>query len=251
MTRWMKLDAFLCLFGCFSFSWLAHGEQDANIAAEKTRKWEISGGLGASLSQGNQDTMVGNISADAKRTWTDWELLLGASGEYGETENQKSAEKAKGAIQGNWVFSKRFYGFLLNDMERDALADVEYRFKAAPGMGCKAILTDTCRWNLELGPGYMREKLGDGTEDDIMNLRMFQRYELRIKEGLKVWESVEYLPSVKNFSDSLLHGEMGIETSLSQHFSLRFVLKDTYDSVPAEGRERNDLSLIGAILWKW
>jgi hypothetical protein len=68
-----------------------------------------------------------------------------------------------------------------------------------------------------------------------------------------VWETLEFLPEVDNLDNYIANAELGIEASLnkSDRLLLRTVLQDTYDSIPAPGRLKNDLKLIASIAYKF
>ena len=66
-------------------------------------------------------------------------------------------------------------------------------------------------------------------------------------KNAKLVQSLEYLPEAEDFDNYLLVGEIGVEAAMSDRLSLRVVLQSKYDNTPAEGKERNDLSLIAGI----
>jgi hypothetical protein len=64
---------------------------------------------------------------------------------------------------------------------------------------------------------------------------------------VRIWEWVEYLPQVEDFGNYILNAEIGVESSLSKALSLRVYVVDTYNSVPAPGRKKNDVKLVAAL----
>ena len=68
-----------------------------------------------------------------------------------------------------------------------------------------------------------------------------------------MWETAEWLPSLKNFSHYIVNAEVGVEADLSKDkkWALRTYLQDTYNSVPAPGRKNNDLKLVAAVAYKF
>ena len=58
---------------------------------------------------------------------------------------------------------------------------------------------------------------------------------------------MEWLPEFSDFSNYLLNAEVGIEADITAGISLRVLAKDSYDSEPAAGREKNDLSVIAGL----
>jgi hypothetical protein len=104
----------------------------------------------------------------------------------------------------------------------------------------------------EIGPGYIREQLGDETESFI-TLRMGEKFHYAISPVAKVWETIEFLPQVDNFNNYIINFETGIDAALTKdkNLSLRTVLRDSYNSFPAAGRLRNDLQVITGLAYKF
>ena len=68
---------------------------------------------------------------------------------------------------------------------------------------------------------------------------------------MKLWQSLEFLPAVEDFSDYVVNAEVGIDTSLTKKLSLRTFVQDSYDSTPAAGRKKNDVKLVVGIAYKF
>lgn len=84
-----------------------------------------------------------------------------------------------------------------------------------------------------------------------MTLRLAERFDHKLNDRAKIWQSVEILPQVDNFSNYIVNAELGVETSLTKRLSLRTYIQDTYDNEPAPGREKNDLKLVAAMAYKF
>ena len=67
------------------------------------------------------------------------------------------------------------------------------------------------------------------------------------------FRSAEWLPQVDKFKNYIINAEIGIESDLrtDKKLSLRTYLQDTYNSVPATGRKKNDVKLVAAIAYKF
>jgi len=83
--------------------------------------------------------------------------------------------------------------------------------------------------------------------DDYLALRFAERYSCQALKNAKLVQSLEYVPEAEDFDNYLLVGEIGVEAAMSDRLSLRVVLQDKYDNTPAEGKERNDFSLIAGV----
>jgi putative salt-induced outer membrane protein len=217
---------------------------------EKKPGWDTSAALGFTLTRGNSDTLLftGNIVTGKK--WDQNELSFGADATYGENDGNKNAESLHGFGQYNWLFTDRAYGYARLEGLHDAVADVEYRITLSPGAGYYFIKTDASKLSGEVGPGFIYEKQGGNTRG-YLTLRLAERYDQKIGERAKLWQSVELLPQVDNFDNFIVNAEIGLETALTKKLSLRTYLQDTYDNQPASGRKKNDLKLVTALAYKF
>ena len=93
----------------------------------------------------------------------------------------------------------------------------------------------------------MREKFfGEGVQNYIA-LRLAERGEYKFASGAKIWESVEWLPKLEDFENYLMNAEIGISAPVTKAINVSLVLQDTYKSVPAKGKLKNDLKLIAGV----
>jgi putative salt-induced outer membrane protein YdiY len=221
-------------------------------------KWKSSLAFGLTMTRGNSETFLSTLTAATVKKWGQNELGFGADGAYGTTKDQntgvttKNNNSARGFGQYNRLFSDRWYGFGRVEGLYDGVADIDYRVTLSVGLGYYAIKTTNTDLSFEAGPGYVFEKLG-GEEDDFATLRLAERFNHALSEHARIWEKIEYLPSLKNFSKYIVNGEIGIEADLSKDkkWALRAYLQDTYNSVPAPAHKNNDMKLIAAIAYKF
>lgn len=227
---------------------------------------ETSGNVGASLTDGNSETLVANASLISEAGDDVNKIVLGIEGNYGETGDATTVENAKAYAKYRNVFSDPFYAYVNGDLLYDDIAGIDSRLVAGPGLGTFLMKDEASELGVEAGAVYIREELvgledvtaEDGsvsrmevkTEDDVIALRLAQNYARELSETSRVWQNVEYLPEFEDFDNYLLNAELGIEADVTETTALRFVVQDRYDSTPAAGRERNDLSVIAGLSFK-
>ncbi len=235
----------------------------APTAADKAvaKASENSIAIGVTMTDGNSDTLLGTASFLHERKGDDYTLRLGIDGAYGETETEtdtddgkkketvKSTENVKGVAEYRRLISERAY--ILGNLTAlyDDIADVDYRVVLSIGPGYYLMKSDAATLSVDAGPAYITEKVG-GEKNDEFALRFGERYERKLSDTAKVWQAVEYIPLVDDFGDYLLNSEIGIEAAVNNSVSLRLVVKNAYDSTPAEGREKSDTTVIGALAYK-
>jgi putative salt-induced outer membrane protein YdiY len=96
------------------------------------------------------------------------------------------------------------------------------------------------------------EKVKDAPSDTYLGARFGERFEHKLTDTTKVWQSFEYIPDVADWGDKyLLIAEAGIAADITKKMSLRVVVQNNYNSQPPAGRESNDLRLVAGIGYKF
>ena len=246
----------------------AAAEKKANkeAAAEEAAPagWATALNAGLTLTDGNSETLAANVGLKTEGAQEGLgSVLAGAEFNYGESTvrtktvdeaggetvaetDEKTVENAKLFANVKKTLSPRTFLSLDGTALYDDVADVDYRATLGPGLGFYAVKNDKRELSLEAGPSYVWEEVG-GARDDYLALRFAERYVCQALPNAKLVQSLEYLPEAEDFDNYLLVGEIGVEAAMSDRLSLRVVLQSKYDNTPAEGKERNDLSLIAGI----
>jgi putative salt-induced outer membrane protein YdiY len=218
--------------------------------AKPKPKWDTSAFLGMTLTRGNSDTVLLNASIASARKWDQNEVTLGVEGSYGENNSVKNADTVHAFGQYNRLFGAKAFGYVRAEGLHDAIADLEYRLTFSPGAGYYFIKNANTTLSAEVGPGYVVEKLGASTES-YATLRVGEKLTQKLNERVRLWQSVEFLPQLDDFTNFLLAAEVGVETGLTEKLSLRVLAQDNYRNQPATGREKNDLRLVTGISYKF
>lgn len=226
--------------------------------ATPTNEWKSSVSFGLTIARGNTDTILDSATAFTEKKWLQNDLMFGADGLYGETKlpnkstETETAEIIHGFSQYNRSFGIDCYGYGRIDGFHDGIADIKYRLTLAPGLGCYFVTNKTMNFRVETGPGYIKEQL-DGATESFATLRLAEKFNYAFSPHAKAWESVEILPQVNEFDNYIVNAETGVEAGLTKgnRLSLRTVMQDSYNNVPAAGRLKNDLKLIASLAYKF
>lgn len=219
--------------------------------SEASKGWETTAAVGFTLTQGNSDTVLATANLLGLKKWEANELSAGLNASYGEVEGVQNNGMTRGTVQYNRILNdgkSYFYGKA--DLLHDAIADVNYRFSVSPGYGYYFLKNDKFNLSAEFGPGFISEKVG-GIQDEYMTVRVGEKFEYKISDRARLWQSLEYLPQVDDFENFLLVGEIGVESDLTEKLSLRVSLQDNFDNRPAPGRKSNDLRLVTGLGYKF
>jgi putative salt-induced outer membrane protein YdiY len=209
-------------------------------------KWDKTASFGLTLTRGNSETMLATANIQADRTGSENEISLGGTATYGEDQGQVNTKYLRGFGQYNRLFNDKLFGYLRVDALHDEIADLNIRLSIGPGVGYYFLKNDRATLTVEAGGSYVYEEQG-GIDDSYATVRFAERYTRKINENTKFWQNVEIQPQVDDWENFLLMAEIGVESKITDNLSLRVVLQDTYDNVPAAGRESNDIRLISGI----
>lgn len=219
--------------------------------AQEAKPFKNTASVGLTLTDGNSDTMVANgslVSEGEKEGLGS--VRASIEGNYGEQtkdgEKDPTLNNVKAAANAKKTISERWFGSMDGSVLHDQIADIRYRATLGPGVGVYLLKTPKTAFSLEVGPSYLWEKVGD-VRDDYLVGRVAERIDHAMSDTAKIWQSAEYLPKTENFSDFLLNAEAGVSAAINTRMDLRMVLQNKHDSTPAEGLERNDLTLITGI----
>jgi putative salt-induced outer membrane protein YdiY len=238
---------------------------DAPPPPPPPKGWETVATAGVTLTRGNSQNFLASAGVNTVRKWSKDEALLGATAGYGNTKDQNTGDESttqhylKGFGQYNHLFTERFYGGMRVDGLYDKIAGVDYRFTISPLAGYYFIKRTNIFLSAEVGPSLVVEEVrGPRVNGEIrmdqntyIAARVGQRFEYKFAGGAKLWETVEFLPQVDDFENWIANAEIGLSAPITKKLDVRVVFDDTYDHVPAPGREKNDLKLLAGLGYKF
>jgi putative salt-induced outer membrane protein len=227
-------------------------------APEPKYPWNSSVSAGLTLTRGNSHSMVFTADISTQKKTPENEYSLGASLSYGNQAVQTAlgmvskdnVNNYKAYGQWNHLFTDRFFSYVRVDALRDIIADVDYRVNVGPGAGYYLLKEDATTLAVEAGASQEFQRLGSNDEA-FLTVRFAERFEHKFKDWARVWQSVEFLPQVEQFDNYVVNFQVGAEASLTKSLSLKTTLDDTYQSIPAAGRLKNDVKIISGVSYKF
>ncbi|MEM9446165.1 MAG: DUF481 domain-containing protein [Verrucomicrobiota bacterium] len=211
-------------------------------------KWKRDISLGANLSRGNTDSFLLNLKAKATRESELDKLQLRVEGSLGETEEETTAQKALGRLQYNREIGDRWYWLALGEGLYDDQLGINYRFTIGPGIGYKFYETDKFSMSLEAGPVLVLEELNDSSLDTSLRGRVTHHIEYQFNDAIKMYHEAGFLQNAQDLEDWNASFELGLESRLMEHLSLRFSLENLYDNKPASDKQEYDLLSTSSIV---
>lgn len=218
--------------------------------------WRGSAFLGLTLTRGNSETFLANLSLDARKKAPRWELGAGLAAGYGEStvdqDSEKTAEYVRGFGQYDRRFRQRGYFGLRSDAEYDAIAGVDYRARVSPLVGWYFLQRTNIELRAEIGPSWGFENLADRPAEQYTAFRAGQRFEYQLNSNTRLWQTLEYIPQVDAWDTRfLIIAEVGVDAAITKTMSLSLVFQDNYNHSPPPGRKANDLRVVAGLRYKF
>ena len=222
----------------------------AEESSPSTNAWNRSVELGLNMAKGNSDNLLFTYGATAHRDrgLSVWDLQV--NGSHGQNKGELSADKADGSAEYDRQFAERKYLAFKGAAAYDTMADLHYRFVASPGFKYFFVKEPITRLQGEVGPSYIWQKEGDEAVHHPA-LRLAERFEHNVGEDDLFWHSLEYLPDIYKGNGFLLRIEVGLESGIWQGLTMKWVLRDEFNSQPAVDKDKNDLSLVASVKYKF
>ena len=209
---------------------------------EKPSTWSRRFDLGFNLTDGNSNTtlLTAGVKIDRSVPSKRDEWHFKANHSYGEEDSETNIDRSDAEASYRHVIDNEFFWGISENFERDDLAAVDYRTLTAVKGGYYFLRTERFRFRAEAGPGYLFEKVTEGSHDYLAAVAS-ERFEWVISPTANLYEEVSIIASTEDSDNYLVNAEIGLEAAVTTAVSLIFKIKSDYDNEPAEGRKKNDL----------
>ena len=169
--------------------------------APEAPHWETTANAGLTLTRGNSHTLLTTVGLDTKKKWDNDVALFGISGGYGKNRGERNTDFIKAYGQYNHLISERAYFGLRVDGDHDGVADLAYRVRVSPLLGYYLIKNEKTSLSFDVGPSVVYENrnasrsgavITPGTSSTFFALRFGEKFEHKLTETTKIWQTAEY-----------------------------------------------------------
>ncbi|HEY7118548.1 MAG TPA: DUF481 domain-containing protein [Tepidisphaeraceae bacterium] len=211
---------------------------------------------GALFSRGNSYSDQANISFDlTRRTEQDRWIFTGGYnfGRQRDSTGNKfsSTDNWYGTGEYDYFLTPRLYAFASLRYEHDRIADVDYRFTPAAGLGYQWIDAPDFKLSTEAGLSYVIEKFENGDSNDFIAAKLAYHVNKKFNDKVELFHNLEYYPSLERLDDYLIITDAGIRATLTAKMFAEYKLEFRYDATPAEAASRSDVRNIVGVGWKF
>ena len=221
-------------------------------------KWTGSLSANATMTRGNTDTNSGSVNINAVRRAEIDRIRFDAGYAAGRQRDPDSGDFSTSernlfaALQYDYYFTEKVYGWGRTRAEKDAIANLDLRLIAGAGGGYQWIENENVAFSTELGLAWLSENFSDETDDDdALTLRAAYNYANQLSENLRFFNDVEWYPSIENSDDHFVTGRAGFQASLTEQMFAEFRVEIDWDSSPADTAERTDVLYGLGVGWRF
>lgn len=205
--------------------------------------WENSFNLGYNKTQGNSDTSLLNMKIISVYDQDKNNFRLEADHSFGDNDSETNVDTSNALAEYKRILNEKLYSAIGSKYNRNEISDVKYRVTINPALGYFLYKDNPGFFNVEAGPSYLFEEVGD-VSDDYLGVRFAERFEYKLSDTAKIFHNAEIIGSTEDSDNYIVQGEVGIETKIIEGFNLIFTLRDVFDNQPAEDKKKNDLMML-------
>ena len=215
--------------------------------------WTKSLAFGFNMTSGNSETSLLTGAFGARRESADSIIDVALSAGYG-TDSTRTAPgddtTTRNEVRGNAGYrnflSDSWYAGVGVAGLHDNIADIDYRFTLNPLLGAFLVKNADVSYSLEAGPSYIAEEVGN-EENDYFAPRVAHRFEWILSCTSKITHGAEALFDVDDSENTLVNADVNVEAAIATNLAMVFTVRESFDNVPAAGRERTDVQVITAL----
>ena len=221
------------------------------------RQWH--GGVAGSASwvRGNTDTDAVALEAHAENRGDIDRITLDAwwrasRSEDPATGDKSTTERRYGAFgQYDYFFNgEKFYGYGNLRAEKDAIAAIDLRVILGAGVGYQLLDLEQTKLSAEAGAAWFYENYSNGTETvSDPALRVAAHFDHDFSDKSTFFDDLEAYKVLGDPDDYLVRNKGGFRQKLTESFFAQEWVEWLWDSTPAAGKERVDVTYFLGIGW--
>jgi putative salt-induced outer membrane protein len=199
--------------------------------------WSGRGEIGASLAEGNTDTLGGYASLTATRQGMRWRHELRAEATYQETNGVRSQERAVLAYEPRYKVNERLSAYGLLQAEHDPVLGYDARYSVSAGLGYSLVRGPALSIDVQGGPAFRHVDPVAGPNEDGLSGRAALDARLNLRPGVKLTQTgAAFLDSDGN----TFSATTALEAQLFGPLAARLSYNVQYESDPTAGRVSTD-----------
>ncbi len=233
--------------------------QDFNVASivainpppKELPKWhgDITGSL--TSTHGNTNILQESVNINLTRRSEIDRTLLSMFYLYGKQKDPDTGEKEvtqdqwKTRGQYDYFFDKKLFGFIEGRYEKDTVAELRRRVIIGGGVGYQWVESEPFNFSTRAGIANRFESYTNDTPSESeMSVLLGYHVDKKLTKTLTAIHDLTYYPSLEEGSDYFLTTTGELRAQLTEVIFANFKVLFDFDSTPAEGRGKTDVTYI-------
>jgi putative salt-induced outer membrane protein len=226
----------------------AGGAAQAQATVKEDGQWRAAFGAAYTASGGNTRNTTLSANADAVRATAGDKTSLYAQTLYGSSQGNKTADLWRLGAKQDFNLTSQLYAFGLLEAERDDIAGLKSRGTLGGGVGYKFVNTDTLKFEVFGGAGYVSDRynsprLLDGSlrsSYSYATLIAGEESSHKLGQSTSAKQRLVVYPNLSNRGEYRAQWDGGIAVAATQALSLTAGLSLKFNSDPGPGFKRAD-----------
>ena len=229
------------------------GQPDPTQQPPPGRTWTHELSLNVSGKSGNSNTSRVGGSAKSVLAGPRDKTVLTLRGTHAEENEVDTENEVIGGADYERTFLKRQLWYARAEAERDTIEGVDLRLTGAGGYGYYFIRNEIRSLRGRLGLQYRHEDYASGREEDVLAPEFGLRLETPLRTWAKLISEVTYAPAFDEPSNYRLDHTSAVDIPLtaSKRLSLRFEVRNTYNSAAEDEVDKLDTVYLARLVLKF
>ncbi len=204
--------------------------------------------LSYSNTKGNTDTTRFGLDFHGERKRKKNTITLDVDALQSSSNGVEDNNKWSSLLQYDRDITKRLYFNYLVYYGEDKFSGFDYQFNTGPGLGYKAIDSDTHKLKLRANALYSKDDIENGGTNEYASWVTGFNYKWSILDNLDFMQDASFKSQFDHFENYFVYSETAIESAINSTFSLGLSYKVDYKNIPAEGRKRTDRVFLASLI---
>jgi len=211
--------------------------------------------VNGTLTQSNTDTETFGASINAERRADLDKILFGAAYLYGRQKlngtSTTNTDNWFAQATYDYFFDKQFYAYGNGRVEQNRIEFLNLRLTPGAGVGYQWYEQPTLNFSTDLGAAWVYQDYSTlPSPSEQVSARLAYHFDATLFDSkFKVFNDVQYFPSVQNVSNYLVLTDLGFHVALSKTMFSEIKAEVDYNSQPAPGSHRTVVQYILGVGW--
>ena len=219
-------------------------EVDNMLEVEEFFDWEVRSDISVNVASGNTNTNSGRFFAMGAIKLGEHRHRLELTRDGSSTEGETTKDQTDVYYEDVWTFRDDWFMRGSVTWTKDPIRDLESRSQFYVGPGFHFWDDSKRTLNISLGPNLLVEKIGEENESSISIQTVF-RYEQRfLDDDLVLFQQTDLQRVVEGRENKILNTSTGLRWDLPRDVYVNLQVDFDYESNPADGREKEDVTYL-------